>query len=85
MLIFSLKSSFLFIFPPKIYFRFVGDDNSDNEILENLRPRNTEGKDDRGNYVTQEINWGPTREELCNYRNLVSHALCTIFTILLTL
>jgi len=50
---------------------YVGDGrDSDNEILENIRPRTTEGKDDRGNYVTQEINWGPTRAELCNYRDL---------------
>ena len=70
MSIFSLKSSFFF---QNFFFRYVGDGrDSDNEILENIRPRTTEGKDDRGSYVTQEINWGPTREELCNYRDLVS-------------
>ena len=72
--IFSLKSSIYIYFFQNLFFRYVGDGrDSDNEILENIRPRTTEGKDDRGNYVTQEINWGPTRAELCNYRDLVSH------------
>ena len=71
---FSVKSSFFFLLHKFYSFRYVGDGrDSDNEILENIRPRTTEGKDDRGSYVTQEINWGPTREELCNYRDLVSH------------
>ena len=65
---------FFFLLHKFYSFRYVGDGrDSDNEILENIRPRTTEGKDDRGSYVTQEINWGPTREELCNYRDLVSH------------
>ena len=72
--IFPSNHLFFFLLHKFYSFRYVGDGrDSDNEILENIRPRTTEGKDDRGSYVTQEINWGPTREELCNYRDLVSH------------
>ncbi len=55
------------------YSRYVGDDDDRNEITDDLdSTRKITSKDDLGDYVSQQISWTPTRDELCQYESLVS-------------
>ena len=58
-----------FFFSP--YFRFVGDDDDDNEITDH-KTRKITSSDDLGDYVSEQMTWTPSRADLCNFDATVS-------------
>jgi hypothetical protein len=56
------------------YFRFVGDDDSDNEITDH-KTRKITSSDDLGDYVSEQMTWTPSRADLCNFDATVSSFL----------
>ena len=59
----------VFFFSP--YFRFVGDDDDDNEITDH-KTRKITSSDDLGDYVSEQMTWTPSRADLCNFDATVS-------------
>ena len=57
-----------------IFFRFVGDDDNDNEITDH-KTRKITSSDDLGFYVSEQMTWNPSRADLCNFDATVSSIL----------
>ena len=57
-----------------LYFRFVGDDDDDNEITDH-KTRKITSSDDLGDYVSEQMTWTPSRADLCNFDATVSSFL----------
>jgi len=53
--------------PEPTFHWFVGDDDDDSEITDHTTKKVGPSSDDLGNYISEQMSWTPTRDDLCEF------------------
>jgi len=66
--------------PEPTFHWYVGEDDDDNEITDHSTRKIGPSSDDLGNYVSEQMTWTPSREDLCEFDPLTDNCEDDQFT-----